>query len=327
MGWVSTRPRYARPVHLPTIEHPEELARLRREIAPWRAGLHLIASRHGLGGEPVAEASGTQPVFLFPDAVVKLYAPASLWSPGALGSPDHAVERASLARLGEAGFAAPRIRGEGEVDPWAYLVLTRVGGKPLERVLPGLSPEAARAAMRHLGEAVAALHALEPRGGVTAVDDFEVFLAAQVRDIVAIERRRGASDAWLAPLRRFIDETPRGDAAPVVLHTELGPGHALFEGVALSGIIDWAETMVGDAEYDLAAVAFFIARGDAALLGAFLDGYGWSGPWGEALARRLLRYLLLHRYAPLNWLLEQRPVPGARSFDDLAGPWMGLVSR
>jgi hygromycin-B 7''-O-kinase len=111
----------------------------------------------------------------------------------------------------------------------------------------------------------------------------------------------------------------------VLLHTELGPGHALFEGETLGGIIDWAETMVGDAEYDLAAVAFFIARGDGALLGAFLDGYGWSGPLGETLARRLLRYLLLHRYAPLPWLLEQRPVPAARSFDDLAKPWMGLA--
>jgi hygromycin-B 7''-O-kinase len=312
-------------VRLPAVECPEDLARLRREVAPWRAGLDLIASRHGLAGEPLAEASGTQPVFLYPDAVVKLYAPASLWHDRSVGAPDYAVERATLARLGEMGLAAPRIRGEGEVHDWAYLALTRVRGRPLERVLPELSAEAARTAMRRLGEAVAAVHAVPSRGVVTAVDDFEAFLAAQVRDVVAIEGRRGAPEAWLAPLRRFVDETPRGDALPVLLHTELGPGHALFEGAALGGIIDWAETMVGDAEYDIAAVAFFIARGDGALLGAFLDGYGWSGPMGEALSRRLLRYLLLHRYAPLAWLLEERPVPGARSFDDLAVPWMGLA--
>ena len=49
---------------------------------------------------PVAEASGTQPVFLYPDAVVKLYAPASLWNAEAAGTPDHVVERTTLARLG-----------------------------------------------------------------------------------------------------------------------------------------------------------------------------------------------------------------------------------
>ncbi len=312
-------------MRLPDIEHPEDLARLRGEVAPWRAALELIALRHGLAGQPVAEASGSQPVFLYPDVVVKLYAPASLWHAEPVEASDYEVERTSLTRLGEEGLAVPRIRGVGALHDWAYLVQTRVGGQPLERVLPGLSAEAARAAMRRLGAAVAAVHAIDPRGVVPAVGDFEAFLAAQERDVVAIEARGGAPEAWLAPLRRYVDETERGEVSQVLLHTELGPGHALFEGETLAGIIDWAEVMVGDAEYDFAAVAFFIARGDGALLGAFLDGYGWSGPRGEALARRLLRYLLLHRYAPLAWLLEQRPTPAARNFDDLAGSWMGLA--
>ena len=127
--------------------------------------------------------------------------------------------------------------------------------------------------------------------------------------------------------RRFSFRLQSGEVrdATVVLHTELGPSHALFEGARLMGIIDWAETLVGDGEYDFAAVAFFIARGDGALLGAFLDGYGWRGVRGVELARRLLRYLLLHRYAPLAWLLEERPVAGATTFDDLAAPWMGVA--
>lgn len=67
--------RYARAVPLPAIERPEDLARLRRETAPWRGGLDVIAARHGFDGEPRAEASGRQPVFVYPDAVVKLYPP------------------------------------------------------------------------------------------------------------------------------------------------------------------------------------------------------------------------------------------------------------
>lgn len=305
------------------IEQSEDLARLRREVAPWRAGLDEIASRHGLTQEPVAQTSGTQPVFRFANTVVKLYAPASLWHAGAIGFPDYTVERSTLIVLGDKGLAVPRILGEGELEQWPYLVMTWLPGRPLEQVLPRLSAGAALRAMWELGQVTAALHAVDPRGVVAAVSDFDVFLAAQETDVVAIERRRGAPEHWLAQLRRFVDETNRGDARPVLLHTELGPGHVLFEGETLGGIIDWAETMVGDAEYDIAAVAFFIARGDGALLAAFLDGYGWSGPRGRHLARRLLRYLLLHRYAPLAWLLDRRPVPNARTFDDLADAWIG----
>jgi hygromycin-B 7''-O-kinase len=84
--------------------------------------------------------------------------------------------------------------------------------------------------------------------------------------------------------------------------------------------------MRGDPEYDLAAVALFIARGDGRRLGAFLDGYGWDGPRGRPLAERLMRYVLLHRYAPLAWLLKRAPVPAARECTHLAEAWMGLAT-
>ena len=307
----------------PAIESPAHLAQLRRELPPWRACLDEVASRHRIVGNPVAATSGTQPVFLYPNAVVKLYAPTRLWHSGGTTPSDAVVERTSLEQLGAAGCTVPRIFGDGAFGDWAYLAMTRVHGQPIEAVLPRLPADAQRHAMRRLGEAVAAAHAVEPREVVPAVRDFDAFLTSQVTNIVATERRRGAPDVWLDQLEEFVAGTPRGDASPVMLHTELGPGHSLFRGATLTGIIDWAETLIGDAEYDLAAVAFFVARGDGTLLGEFLNGYGWSDVRGAALAHRLLRYLLLHRYAPLSWLLEQRPVRGVRRLSDLAVPWMG----
>lgn len=253
------------------------------------------------------------PVFLFRDAVVKL-------DRGSGAPTGFAIERSTLKALAHLSWV-PRVLGEGELDGWCYLVQSRARGAPLEERLAELTN--AHAAMQQLGEVVRAVHESDPHELTPALPDFDAFLTRQERDIVDIERARGAREAWLEPLRRFVDDTPRGDTRPVLLHTELGPGHALLDDELC--LIDWAETLVGDAEYDFAAVAFFIARGDGALLGAFLDGYGWSGPRGEELARRLLRYLLLHRYAPLEWLLERRGVPGATRFEELVEPWMGFA--
>ena len=204
------------------------------------------------------------------------------------------------------------------------MAMTRLEGEPIERLLPELSAREAQQAMRQLGRTVAALHAVDPTGVTCAVSDFDALLAHQARDILAIEGRRGCPEPWLSQLDRFVASTQRGASRGVLLHTEIGPGHSLLASAGSLGIIDWAETLVGDAEYDLAAVAFFIARGDGELLGAFLDGYGWSGPVGEILARSLLRYLLLHRYAPFAWLIEQRP-PTAQTLFELASAWMGSV--
>lgn len=317
----------------PTIAGPGALEALRLDVDAWRPALDLVAGRHGLGGAPEAARSGTLPVFLLGDAVIKLYAPASFWDPGESPGayPDLEAERAAL-RLtaGRLPIATPEILGDGQIGGWGYLAMRRLEGEPLEELLPRVAPDARREAMRGLGAAVAALHALDAGGFPSTVGDFDAFLARQEAEVVAVERARGAPPRWLEPLERFVRATPRGRPGRALLHTELGPGHVLAEldgeRIELRGLIDWVDAMVGDPGYDLAAVAFFIARGDGELLAAFLDGYGWTDPRGEALGRRLMRYLLLHRYAPLRWLLARRPVTGARTIDDLVEPWIGALA-
>lgn len=307
----------------PPARDAETIERERTDLAVWGDALRTVTERHELSGAPIAATSGTLPVFLVGDAVVKWYAPAAVWGDGE-GWPDETVERATLQRVAGA-VPAPGVQAAGELADWRYLVMDRVAGEPIERCLDAAPRARALDALQHLGRAVRALHQLDATNVPVSIDDFDAFLAGQHETVRA--RRRRMPDAWREAVARFVEDTPRGDARAVLLHTELGPAHALVDPntLALNGIIDWVEAMRGDAEYDLVAVAFFITRGDGEALGAFLDGYDWRGPRGEALARRLMRYLLLHRYAPLSWLLERRPVPDASTVDDLLEPWIGFA--
>jgi len=136
--------------------------------------------------------------------------------------------------------------------------------------------------------------------------------------------RRGRRSSTASCAGSPAETRPRSCSTP-----SSGRGHALAEladgALVFRGFIDFVDAMPGDAEYDLAAIAFFVTRGDGLALGAFLDGYGWEGPRGAALALRLMRYLLLHRFAPLRWLLERRPPGDARTLEALAHRWMGLA--
>lgn len=315
---------------LPSFTNPDDLARARLDLPRWRDTIVAIARSHGVHGEPSAEPTGTLPVFLFPDAVLKLYAPQALFTPSGSADhfPDHDTERGVLQRLhGRLPLAVPTVLGDGTVDGWRYLVMSRIEGAPLETLLAMVPPSARLLTMHVLGEAVAAIHGVDATDLPLSLVDFDAFLADQEERVVAIERARSCPERWLRQLAPFVSSAPRGERGAVLLHTELGPSHVLARTrgpeLVLEGIIDWVEAMAGDPEYDIAAVAFFIAEGDGELLGAFLDGYGWRGPRGRPLARRLLRYLLLHRYAPMVWLLRRRPVPGAESLDELAVAWMG----
>ena len=75
--------------------------------------------------------------------------------------------------------------------------------------------------------------------------------------------------------------------------------------------------MVGHAEYEFCAVGLFLSQGDKDLFRLFLSSYGYGDSDLTAeLSRRILGFLLLHRYSNLNWFLTF--IPANRRFTRLA---------
>lgn len=312
-----------RGMQLPTIGAPRELAIVRRDVSLFSSALEHVRRAHRLHGDFVPFAGGSAPVFAIgAHAVVKLYPP--MWPE------DVVVERAFLRRLWRRlPIATPEMLGEGELDGWRYLVMRRIRGVPLEVLLAHATARERMRALARLGETIAALHRVPTFAMPSPVPDFDRFLAGRVRGIGEIAARARAP--WAAALPAFVRATPRGPTRRVLLHTELGPGHVLAqtsgERIELRGMIDFVDSMVGDAEYDLAVVAFFITRGQSRELAAFLDGYGVPrDARGMDLARRLLRYLVLHRFGALPWLARIRPLPSTvTTADELAASWIGAA--
>ena len=307
---------------LPDVTDDAGLDAVRSDLEAFRPGLDVICKRHRLSGERAAFEAGSLPVFaLGEELVVKLYEPRA--------PEDFTTESMILARLsGRLPVPAPEPLHEGELDGWRYLVMRRVEGVPLETLLDGASEAERRRVGQRAGELVAALHAVSIAGVPTHSNDFAAFIARRVDEHVATHAARGLGDPWLSRLRDAALTTPPMTTQAGLLHTELGPGHLLARrsehGIELTGMIDFIDAMPGPPEYDFAAFAFFVARGDAVTWETFLDGYGWpADDCGSALRLRVMQHLLLHRFSSLQWMLSLRPPPeGTDTLAALEADWL-----
>jgi hygromycin-B 7''-O-kinase len=230
------------------------------------------------------------------------------------------TERWCLERVaGRLGVPTPELIAVEEVDGWGVVLMTRVEGVPIDRVVSSLPRQRQLAAMDRLGELVARLHAV-PVEGLEIVDT-AADVAARLAGAVEVQRRHGLAEHWLAQLPGFLARhAPTPPARPVLLHTELGPGHVLVDGHGeITGVIDFADALVGHPELELPAVGLFICKGDRVLFQRFLAAAGRT-----AQAAPLLVQTLLHRYARLPWYLREVP-PGddVITLEALAERWFG----
>jgi len=129
------------------------------------------------------------------------------------------------------------------------------------RALPGrmlvgldLPARAVATLVRELGEFVAALHRLRPRGiGVRPVSRDPAGLRSRALRALRRLKRAGVS---VPRVRRLLDRVPAGYAgAPVLVHNDLLSGHILVSRRRISGIIDWTDAGYGDPAADFAGIA------------------------------------------------------------------------
>jgi hygromycin-B 7''-O-kinase len=272
--------------------------------------------------------AGSRPVYESGDLVLKLFPPVAGW-------PDHRIEAALLPVLaGRLPAATPRVHAAGEQDGWGYLLMNRLAGLPLDTVWDRLPAGDRDRLARDLGETIAALHEVPPPEiAGWWPGDWPAFVARQRAHVVGEQLGLGLPTTWADQIPGFLDDVGLPTRAPVLLHTEVMREHLLVRQDAggawrLSGLIDFEPAMRGDREYEWAAVGVFVAEGDGAFLGRTLTAYGYPrDQLDRALRRRLLAWLLLHRYSNLTWYLDRLPGPDRPALDALAESWFATELR
>ena len=269
-------------------------------------------------------ASGSRPVFWVGDHYV-----AKLFSP--LDTAAYENEVAVLRRLEcHPDVFGPELIATREIEGWSAVLMTRVKGRSLKEIWPGLGSEQKEALCASLGNRVRALHTLAPGEPSLSGVDWTRFVEEQCRTCVQRQLQLGLKHELAEQIPDFLasQELGQGDAL-VLLHTEIMLEHVFAEksgnDYRLGALVDFEPAMFGAAEYEFASLGLFVAGGDSRFLRALLRGYGYD--FGPEFHRRVMAYTLLHRYSKMSWYLQFMP-PGAQGEDleALAQSWFGKCS-
>ncbi len=308
---------------LPRLADAAHFDRLLRADEIWTTAVATIAERHDLDGPFARSPTGSTVVALSDACCIKLHPPLPPWTASCRR------ESAALRHTeGKLAVATPRVLAQGQLEGWPYFVATRVPGRPIDEVWPSASRGERVRWAAQLGEAIAGLHALPEPDHADLTCDWPTFVAEQRARALPRERQRGLAPERCEELEAYLSDGDRTElsARRALLHTEIGPAHTYVQGDRVSGLIDFGDAMVGDPEYDIAAVGLFVTQGDAAAFAEFSRAYGCDAhQLAEPQRRhRLLRHALLHRYGTLHWY-QDRLRPPAGSVAALAEHWFGVA--
>ncbi|MGE5150996.1 MAG: phosphotransferase family protein, partial [Rhodospirillaceae bacterium] len=207
-------------------------------------------------------------------------------------------EAAVHAALVQAGFPAPRVLlHETELAPLGlpFLVMERLAGEPMWSGAAEAGSAAMLAMPRQLAELHVRLHrvsgeALRDSARALGIDPAVMGVPA---DVERLHRRivREGLTALVPAADWLVANVPAPVQAEVICHGDFHPLNIMMDGGRVSGVIDWANVVLGEPAYDIAAVrtiAFYVDLGIPA----------WARG-ATNLARRLMvqRYMSLYRAA------------------------------
>ncbi|MDQ0166239.1 aminoglycoside phosphotransferase family protein [Bacillus horti] len=251
--------------------------------------------------------TGTTDVFAYgEDLVIKTYFPEE--------ADERLIEVAVLKHLNQCPLPirVPSIVNHGVMEDVPYLIMTRVPGYNLDDYRKGLTYDNMRKLLVQIGETMKNVHQIPKETLPDIYLEWSVFMTQQMDNCVAHHRKLGLKEELLRDIPSYIEKYKHllpTDIQPVLLTGEYTPFNLLVEqqvdGVSLTGMIDFADCMVGFHEYDLLGPAVFFACGNPELLQDLLFAYGYTqDKLDEPLRKRLMLLLLLHRYSDLNVLIQ-----------------------
>ncbi|MGE3727305.1 MAG: phosphotransferase family protein [Candidatus Sericytochromatia bacterium] len=213
-----------------------------------------------------------------------------------------------------------------EANHWGYIVMSFVPGHLLQTVWPELSEKNKLTVLSQIGQLMRAVHQL-PSESLPELDPpWELYWDYALENYLARHRSQGlpaglleSLPTWLQGQLPSLEKKAGLLQTPFVLLTgEYTPQNLLVKQVGqnwqLSGVIDFADSLIGPAAYDWLGPVCFMVQGQSPRLEALFAGYGLDPDHRRGIEKEMLALLFLHRYSNPHY---QICIPHWREAQDL----------
>ncbi len=290
----------------PNVQELSQYVPLYRNEQVWLPAIQGICQCHELDARQLVFAPpGTHIVFYQGnDLIIKLYCP--LWPD------DEKKEFLVLQALaGKMRYQIPEIVARGKLEGWSYLIIRRVTGIPLDIAWQTFDDRSRQQIAIELGRFMAELHASPTKG----LEDLDVrwpaFIDGQIIGCIDQHQKSGIPEKWLVEIGAFLENLPTlydTNFHPKLIHADLNPEHIFVQNERgrwhISGVIDFADAMLGHPYYEFVAPGMILRRSPH-LLRIMLTAYGFApGDLTSLLSMQLMAYTLLHRFGNIQDCLD-----------------------
>jgi hygromycin-B 7''-O-kinase len=328
---------------LPAIRTWAEWGQMFTDLEQWAAAVRAICHREGIPCRDIeAGYPGTNAVYIVDRTyVVKVYAP--------FCHADYDLECTLYPLLArEPQIPAPRLLARGtwqdRID-WPYIVMDYLPGQPIREVWKDIPPGNRADVADHLGRILRRLHSIP----VDAIQAPELLLALSAS---GREWRRFVRSRRLEFAQHFRQETAlpsqiidqcaawiesvwddvQADRL-VLLNGDVTEDHVLVQrqdGLwRISGLIDFADALIGQVDYEWIALWFGALNGEAEAMRACMMAYRPAVQLDKSFVTRALAFTLLHQFGAgiVRSLLERRGNPEVHSLGELTDLLWGNLAK
>ena len=236
---------------------------------------------------------------------------------------DFPVEEGCL-ELVRGRITAPRVVARGTLRDrvaWPYLILEPIRGVAIREKLPAMSPPNAQAVARQLGRILRRLHRT-PAARLRFLENARGRWPVRRRKLIgeALRQIRRAGALYPVLLRELparLESFSRPAERPVLVHGDVTEDHLMLVRRGrwrISGLIDFADALAGDPDYELLPVWGGALRRKPELFREFHAAWRPGERITPAWRDRATAFTLLHQFGPpaLLELLKQDGMDGRR---------------
>jgi len=213
---------------------------------------------------------------------------------------------------------------------WYFLIMEFMPGRPIREVRVEIPLEENAAIAQELGLLIRRLHNTPlDRASYIKTTTADWFAFLKERRQRCLEELRDKTDLPLSVLREIFYllasdvMKPPKDFRPSLLNGDFTEDHLLLEKRLgqwrISGLIDWADSLVGAAEYEWVALWFGLCAQDVLMFRDIMKAYDAGLQLNLTFRKRMMAYTFIHRFGPelISELLKQSGAPTITSLVDL----------